>query len=69
VPRVLALHRKIGTAAGVWALGVAIASERDARGARRRPLTRVLLLGGAALVGVTGLLGGMLSQGADFFDW
>jgi hypothetical protein len=66
---VLGLHRWFGTAAGVWAVGVAVLSEVDAQRGRRSALYRPLLWAGALLIGVTAHLGGTLVHGAKFFDW
>jgi hypothetical protein len=65
----LGLHRWIGTTAGVWAVAVAVCSERDSRRGVRSWWTRGLVLAGAALVGLTAHLGGLLVHGADFYDW
>jgi uncharacterized membrane protein len=67
-PRLLTLHRWLGTTAGVWAVITAIYSEHDAHRGVRTLTTRVLLLVGALLVGLTGHFGGILTHGADFFD-
>jgi mono/diheme cytochrome c family protein/uncharacterized membrane protein len=69
MPRILNLHRWLGTAAGLWVVGTAFFSEQDARRGERRPLTRVLLFAGALLIGLTGHFGGILAHGEDFFDW
>jgi mono/diheme cytochrome c family protein len=69
MPRVLALHRWLGTASGLWVLAAAVLSECDVRRGERSWAGRVLLLGGALLIGLTGHLGGTLAQGVDFFDW
>jgi len=65
----LALHRWIGTTAGVLAIGVAALSEGDAcRGARSR-LFQITLLIGSLLVSVAGHLGGTLVYGKSYFNW
>jgi hypothetical protein len=69
MPRVLALHRWLGTASGLWVLAAAVLSEWDARRGERSRAGRVLLLGGALLIGLTGHLGGTLAQGEGFFNW
>jgi mono/diheme cytochrome c family protein len=69
MPRLLNLHRWLGTAAGLWVVGTAVFSEQDARRGERRPLTRVLLFVGALLIGLSGHFGGLLAHGEDFFDW
>ena len=69
MPRVLTLHRWLGTAAGLWAVAAAVLSERDARRGDRSRTGGALLLGGALLIGLTAHLGGTLAQGENFFDW
>jgi uncharacterized membrane protein len=68
-PRILTLHRWLGTAAALWACVTAACSEWDARRGVRGWGTRGLLFGGAALIGLAAHFGGMLAQGEDFFDW
>jgi hypothetical protein len=69
MPRLLSLHRWLGTAAGLWVVATAVFSEQDARrGVRSRP-TRVLLFVGTLLIGLTAHFGGILVHGEDFFDW
>jgi uncharacterized membrane protein/mono/diheme cytochrome c family protein len=65
----LALHRWIGTAAGAWAVGIAVVSEVDARRGVRSWWTRVLLLVGVLLVSVAAHFGGLMVHGKDFYDW
>jgi uncharacterized membrane protein len=67
--QVLALHRWIGSTAGILAVGVAILSEVETRRGVRTPLFRVLLFAGALLVGIAGHLGGTLVYGDSYFDW
>jgi uncharacterized membrane protein len=62
------LHRWIGTAVGVIAPAVAIFSERDARRGKRSPILRWAILVLAALVGVAGHFGGLLTHGSGYFD-
>jgi uncharacterized membrane protein len=69
LPRVLTLHRWLGTAAGVWLVVTLVASEWDVRRGERSRLARLLLLGGALLVGLTAHFGGTLAQGEGFFAW
>jgi hypothetical protein len=69
MPRILNLHRWLGTAAGLWVVGTAVLSEQDARRGERSQLTRVLLFAGALLIGLSGHFGGILAHGEDFFDW
>jgi hypothetical protein len=68
-PRTLALHRWVGTAAAVWAAGLAVLAEVDSRRGVRSRRVRLLLFAGALLVGVAGHLGGILTHGEDFFNW
>jgi uncharacterized membrane protein/mono/diheme cytochrome c family protein len=67
-PQTLALHRWIGTAAGIWAVGIFIMSEREARRGIRTLFFRVVLLVGALLVGAAAHLGGTLVYGEHFFN-
>jgi mono/diheme cytochrome c family protein len=69
MPRILTLHRWLGSAAGGWAIATAIFCERDQRRGERSVWTRGLLFGGALLVGLTGHFGGILAHGEDFFAW
>lgn len=69
MPRLLALHRWLGTAAGLWAIVTAVYSERDVRCGIRTPTTRAALFAGALLIGLTGHFGGMLTHGEEFLDW
>jgi hypothetical protein len=68
-PGVLGLHRWLGTAAGLWAVAVAVLGERDARCGVRSWGVRVLVFVGALLVALAGHFGGSLVHGAGFFDW
>jgi len=65
----LNLHRWLGTAAGVLAVAVAVASERDARANIRTLRFQAMLFGCAMLVGVAAHFGGALVQGPDYFSW
>jgi uncharacterized membrane protein/mono/diheme cytochrome c family protein len=69
LPRILLLHRWLGTAAALFAVTTAFFSERDSRRGERSMLGRVLLFAGAALVAMTAHFGGLLAHGLDFFDW
>jgi hypothetical protein len=69
MPRVLALHRWLGTAAALWVVVTAVCVERDTRRGTRGRTTRALLFAGALLVGLTGHFGGILAHGEHFFDW
>jgi hypothetical protein len=66
-PRLLSLHRWLGTAAGLWVAATVICSERDVRRGVRSGHTRVLLFVGALLIGLTAHFGGILVHGEDFF--
>jgi hypothetical protein len=68
-PDLLQLHRWIGTAAGVSAVGLLALSQVDARRQSRSWLFRILLWIGALLVGAAGHFGGLLVHGEHFFDW
>jgi mono/diheme cytochrome c family protein/uncharacterized membrane protein len=67
-PRMLGLHRWIGTTAAAWAVGTALFSERNERCGVRTPWFRAWLWFGALLVAVAGHLGGMLVHGDDFLS-
>ena len=67
-PRILGLHRWIGTTAAAWAVGTALFSERNERRGVRTPWFRAWLWFGALLVAVEGHLGGMLVHGDDFLS-
>jgi len=69
MPRLLSLHRWLGTGAGLWVVATALCSEGDVRRGVRSRRTRVLLFVGALLVGLTAHFGGLLVHGEDFFDW
>jgi hypothetical protein len=69
MPQVLTLHRWVGTAAGLGVVVIAVLSERDTCRGLRSGGTRVLLLVGAALIGLAGHFGGVLTHGPDFFEW
>src|SRR5579864_1306422 len=66
MPQFLLLHRWLGTAAALWAAGTAVYSECESRREVRTIWFRCWLLIGAALVGVTAHLGGILVHGEDF---
>jgi uncharacterized membrane protein len=65
----LTLHRWIGTAAGVFAPGVAWLSERDARAGVRRAWVRWGIVALGVLVGVAGHFGGLLVYGEHFLSF
>jgi hypothetical protein len=67
-PRLLSLHRWLGTMACLAAVAAAGFSERDSwRGVRSRG-TRVLIVVAALFVGLTAHFGGLLAHGVGFFD-
>jgi uncharacterized membrane protein len=59
-------HRWLGTIAAVVALGAAIATAQAGRSTTVRRAYHVTLFGAAALIVITGHLGGLLVWGADF---
>jgi hypothetical protein len=67
--QVLSLHRWIGTTAALWAVGIALLSERDARRQQRSTCFRIMLWFGAVLAAAAGHLGGTLVHGEGFFNW
>jgi hypothetical protein len=68
-PGMLALHRWLGTVAGLWAVAAAVLGEWDARRGMRRWPVRVMVPVGALLVALAAHFGGALAHGATFFDW
>ncbi len=62
-------HRWLGTAAAILAIVTLIISERDAYKGRIGIPTRAMLFTLAALIVVTGHLGGLLTHGEDFLKW
>jgi hypothetical protein len=68
-PGLLALHRWLGTATGLWIIATVILSEWDARRGVRSWRVRAMLFAGVLLVALTAHFGGILVHGADFFDW
>jgi uncharacterized membrane protein len=68
-PGFLALHRWLGTAAGLWLVVTVFFCERDARRGVRSWHVRLLMLVGCLLVALTAHFGGMLAHGEEFFDW
>ncbi len=65
---VAGLHRWIGTVAAVLAPGAALLVERDYRLGRRTALARGAILALAAVAGIAGHFGGLLTHGPGFFD-
>jgi hypothetical protein len=68
-PGLLALHRWLGTAAGLAVVAAAALSERDAGRGVRTWSARALLSAAALLVALTGHFGGLMAHGRGFFDW
>jgi hypothetical protein len=64
----LGLHRWLGTIAGLWAVAIALVSERDNHRRQRSGLFRALLWSGTFLVAVTAHFRGLLVHGDSFFD-
>jgi uncharacterized membrane protein len=67
-PRLLGLHRWLGTGAALATVAAAALSEWDARGGARTRLTRLVIAVAALLVTLTAHFGGILAHGEDFFD-
>lgn len=65
---ILAVHRWLGTIAGLGATAIAVASERDSRRGRRSTSFRIALWIGAFVVAATAHLGGLMVHGNSFFD-
>jgi hypothetical protein len=68
-PGMLAMHRWLGTAAGMWTTVIALASEREVRRGRRSLLFRIILCAGAALIAIVAHFGGLLVHGRSFLEW
>ena len=66
---ILAIHRWLGVAAGLWAAASAALSERDRRRGRRSMLFRVVLWTGTCVVAATAHFGGLMVHGDRFFDF
>ena len=66
---VMTAHRWFGTGTALWAALLLLLCERAYSGAESRRSFRLALFVGAALVGVTGFLGGSLVYGLDHFAW
>jgi hypothetical protein len=65
----LALHRWLGTIAGLLSIAIIVLGERDSRRGRRSLLFRVLLWTCALLIAITAHFGGQMVHGEHFFDW
>jgi hypothetical protein len=68
-PELLALHRWLGTAAGLWVVATVLVSERDARRGVRSLHVRFMLLAGGVLVAAAAHFGGIMAHGEEFFRW
>jgi hypothetical protein len=68
MPRELDLHRWLGTAAGLWAVGTAVLYERGAWRHRWSRLSRIAVVTGAILVSAAAHFGGTLVHGEGFLD-
>jgi mono/diheme cytochrome c family protein len=69
-PQLLAAHRWVGTAAGVWVIGTALGARRDARrGVRSRGVRVALVAVGVPLIVAAAHVGGLMAHGRDFLDW
>ncbi len=66
---VMTAHRWAGTATAIWALVILSLCERTHRRGADRSALRTTIFLGAALVGVTGFLGGSLIYGLDHYAW
>ncbi len=68
-PRILMVHRWLGTTAAAWLVLTAVIAELVAlQKMRNRGLWAVMAAGVALIVGAAHF-GGLLAQGADFFDY
>ena len=65
---ILALHRWLGTTAGLWVTAMALVSERDSLRGRRSMSFRILLWTGAFVVAATAHFGGLMVDGNRFFE-
>jgi mono/diheme cytochrome c family protein len=65
---ILALHRWLGTAAGLFAMAIVLVSEKDSRRGQRGIIFRVVLWTGACVVAATAHFGGLMVHGSGFFD-
>ena len=65
---ILAVHRWLGTFAGLGATALAVVSERENRRRLRSVSFRIALWTGACLIAATAHFGGLMVHGNDFFD-
>ncbi len=68
-PQILMAHRWLGTAAAVWLVVTAVYVERDTQRGVRSPNVRLLLLCGVLITALVAHLGGLLTNGEDFFRY
>jgi uncharacterized membrane protein len=68
MPLTLSLHRWLGSATALWAIGTTALSEVEQRRGRRSQWFRAWLLAGALLVIVSAHFGGILVHGPDFLS-
>jgi uncharacterized membrane protein/mono/diheme cytochrome c family protein len=68
-PRLLMAHRWFGTSTAVLLVITAICAERDVRRGVRSRYVWLLLGCGVLMTAITAHLGGLLANGADFFDY
>jgi mono/diheme cytochrome c family protein len=69
-PGLLTAHRWLGTAAGVWVVGVAVwVAWCERHGGPHRGTRAVLMTVGVLLVAGAAHFGGSMAHGTDFFDW
>ena len=68
---ITAVHRQAGTVMFFWAIVLVVVMEiaRHKHGNAWSWAYRLMLLGGAALVGITGHFGGMMVHGTDYLQW
>ena len=68
-PELLAIHRWLGTAAGLWVIAAALYARWDACRGVRSWRGRATLAAGGVLICATAHAGGLLAHGRNFFDW
>jgi hypothetical protein len=68
-PQILMMHRWLGTTAAAWLVLTAVIAERHARQKMRGRGLWVVMAAGIALIVGAAHFGGLLAQGADFFDY
>jgi uncharacterized membrane protein len=65
---ILAIHRWLGTFAGLGATALAVVSERENRRGRRSVSFRIALWTAACVIAATAHFGGLMVHGKSFFD-